>query len=433
MVLTGAVSYFALLPFARLNNGPLFPVIEQISFLTPRNIENRKMKRKLLLVFICSALIFVAYSRSPQNPDVKLVRIPNGGIQPEAVADHGGEILHLIYFRGVPAHGDLLYVKSSDGGVTWSSALRVNSQPGTAIAAGTIRGGQIALGQNGAVHVAWNGSSEAESFGPMNPESGKRGAPMLYSRLNSSGTAFEPERNLMTHTFGLDGGGTVAADNSGNVYVAWHGKAVGAPEGEAGRQVWVTESRDGGKSFAAEQPAWKEPTGACGCCGMAMFTDARGTVRALYRSATENVHRDIYLIESQNRGERFTGRKLDTWQINACPMSSMAFAEAGGRILGAWETAGHVYFEDLTTPNALRIGATNEDKNSKHPRLAIMPDGETLMAWTEGTGWARGGSLAWQLFDRAGKPLGEKHTVAGVPTWSFAAVVPQAQGALILY
>lgn len=390
------------------------------------------MKWKLALICLCSVGIFGALSRSPQSSDVKLVRIPNGGIQPEAAVGADGDI-HLIYFRGTPAHGDLFYVKSSDAGATWSSPLRVNSQPGTAIATGTIRGGQIALGNNDAVHVAWNGSSEAEAIGPLNPESGKRGAPMLYSRLNAAGTAFEPERNVMTHTFGLDGGGTVAADRAGNVYVAWHGKAAGAPEGEAGRQVWVAESHDGGQTFAPEKPAWKEPTGACGCCGMAMFADTGGTVRALYRSATENVHRDIYLITSQDRGRTFAGRKLDTWQINACPMSSMAFAEANGRIQGAWETGGHVYFEDLTSSNGMPVAGTNEGKNSKHPRLAIMPDGDTVMAWTEGTGWARGGSLAWQLFDGTGKPLGEKHTAPGIPTWSMAAVVPQPGGAVILY
>ena len=164
-----------------------------------------------------------------------------------------------------------------------------------------------------------------------------------------------------------------------------------------------------------------------------MFVDDKGNVRALYRSATENVHRDIYLITSQDRGRSFSGKKLDTWQINACPMSSMAFAEAGGRVEGAWETGGHVYFENLTATNSERIAALNEDKNSKHPRLAITPDGETLMAWTEGTGWARGGSLAWQLFDSTGKPVGDKHTAAGIPTWSVAAVVAQPHGAVILY
>jgi len=160
----------------------------------------------------------------------------------------GAGTLHVLYYVGDPMHGDLFYVKSLDSGAMWSAPLRVNSEPGTAIAAGTIRGGQIAIGRNSRVHVAWNGS-KADSKGPINSESRQREAPMLYSRLNNARTAFEPERSVMTRTFGLNGGGTVAADSAGNVYVAWHGKAAGAVEGEAGRQVWVAESHDNGKTF----------------------------------------------------------------------------------------------------------------------------------------------------------------------------------------
>lgn len=367
-----------------------------------------------------------------RSADISVVRVPNGGIQPQAVVDDTG-ILHLLYYLGDPMHGDLFHVTSSDLGASWSSPLRVNSEAGTAIAAGTIRGGQMTLGRNGRIHVAWNGSSAGESKGPSNPESGKRGAPMFYSRLNDAHTSFEPARSLMTRTFGLDGGGTVAADSAGNVYVSWHGKGLGAKRGEAGRQVWVAESHDDGKTFGAEHPAWDEPTGACGCCGMTMFADAKGTVRALYRSATENVHRDIYQLTSLDGARSFQGRKLHTWEINACPMSSMAFAEAAGKVEGAWETGGQVYFADLTTAGAVPVSAPDEGKGRKHPRIAMASGGETLMVWTEGTAWARGGSFAWQLYDAGGKLIGDRGTRTGVPPWSFGAVVTKHGGFLLIY
>jgi hypothetical protein len=37
-----------------------------------------------------------------------------------------------------------------------------------------------------------------------------------------------------------------------------------------------------------------------------------------------------------------------------------------------------------------------------------------LLVWTEGTGWQRGGSLAWQLFDANGQPTNEKGRVDGI-------------------
>ena len=45
------------------------------------------------------------------------------------------------------------------------------------------------------------------------------GAPMLYTRKNPMATAFEAQRNLITWAGGLDGGGSLAADANGRVYV----------------------------------------------------------------------------------------------------------------------------------------------------------------------------------------------------------------------
>src|SRR5215217_3074531 len=102
------------------------------------------------------------------------------------------------------------------------------------------------------------------------------GAPMLYTRLNDAGTAFEPERNLMHRSFGLDGGGSIAADRTGNVYVAWHGiplevKSGSGAEGEARRQVWIAKSENDGREFVSEEKVWERPTGACACCGLKVF------------------------------------------------------------------------------------------------------------------------------------------------------------------
>src|SRR5262249_54433714 len=155
----------------------------------------------------------------------------------------------------------------------FSSPIRVNSRPASAIAAGSVRGGQIALGKDGRVHVVWNGSGQGTK-GPGD------GSAMLYARLNDAGAAFEDERNLMQGTQGLDGGGTVAADDAGNVYVAWHGVKTGQ-HGEANRQVWVARSTDEGKTFTAEEPAWTKPTGACPCCSTRALASSDGWVYLL--------------------------------------------------------------------------------------------------------------------------------------------------------
>src|SRR5262245_20410891 len=92
---------------------------------------------------------------------IRIVRAPQGGLQPQVAIDDQG-ILHLVCYTGDARNGDLFYVRSADSGATFSPAIRVNSQAGSGVAAGTIRGAQLAVGKGGRVHVAWNGSSQAE-------------------------------------------------------------------------------------------------------------------------------------------------------------------------------------------------------------------------------------------------------------------------------
>lgn len=372
------------------------------------------------------------------TPKVTLLRTPDGGIQPQAALASRG-VAHLIYFKGDPMAGDVFYARGVGDGV-WSKPLRVNSQRGSAIATGTIRGAQLALGRGGRVHVAWNGSGKAEPKAPG-------GAPMLYARLNDTGTAFEAQRNVATWAGGLDGGGTLAADARGFVYVAWHASPGGGDESQ--RAIFLARSRDDGQSFERERKINPQPTGACGCCAMRAFVDSRGALYVTYRAAGENVNRDMTLLTSRDGGATFQSALLHRWKIAACPMSSESLAQApdGGPVVAAWETEGQVYRAAVapTASSAATASATvrleppqgapatkNSKGERKHPALATDRSGATLFAWTEGTGWAKGGTLAWQVYDRAGAPSGATGRVAGVPVWSLPTAFARPGGGFVL-
>jgi hypothetical protein len=266
--------------------------------------------------------------------------------------------------------------------------------------------------------------------GKGEPKDSVKPTPMLYARLNDAGTAFERQRNVIRSAFGLDGGGSVAADPAGNVYVVWHAPKLDE-KGEANRLVWVAVSKDDGKTFAREKPAYAEPTGACGCCGMRAFADHKGTVYVLYRSATEQVHRDMYLLTSTNKAARFKGVDLHPWKIETCPMSSAAFAEGPAGVLAAWETKGQVFYtriDPATGKHSKSIAAPGHAHGRKHPVVAANAKGEAILVWTEGLGWNRGGSVAWQVYDKSGKPTKDKGHAEGVPTWSLVAVFPRPGG-----
>jgi hypothetical protein len=378
------------------------------------------------------ALVIVATGMggfaSPDRLDraaVTVSRLADGGIQPQAAVDGAGDV-HLIFFRGEPAHGDLFYMGSADGGRTFSAPIRVNSTPGAAIATGTVRGGQIAVGRTGRVHVAWNGS---RAVGPAS-------TPMFYTRLNSDHTAFVPERNVMHGAYNIDGGGAVAADRNGRVYVVWHANATGERE-EGKRRVWVARSDDDGRTFEPERAVFDEPTGACGCCGLGAFADRRGGMYVLFRSAFDVMNRDMYLLTSRDLGAHFSGRRIDRWDVGACVMSTQAFAEGASGIFTAWETKGQIYMGriDPDRGNVSSVAAVpGDDRTRKHPALAVGADGDVLLAWTEGTAWNKGGTAAWQLFGANARPIGESGRAGGVPVWGRVAAYPRpGRGFALVY
>ena len=366
-----------------------------------------------------------AQSRSAQ-PQVTLLRVPHGGIQPQLTTDEKGT-LHLIYFAGDPSHGDLYYVHSADAGASFSDPIRVNREPGNAIAVGNVRGAHLAVGRHGRIHVAWNGSV---SLPPDAASSGAQRLPMLYTRLNDAGTAFEPERNLIQSSYGIDGGGAVAADRSGRVYVFWHAPAPGL-KGEENRRVWMARSSDEGKTFDRERPAFEQPTGACGCCGMGAIADRTGRLYILFRSATDMIHRDIYLLTSADGGDHFQGANIAPWNVGACVMSTESFAESPAGVLAAWEQTGQVYY-GVVNPHTRRmtssIAAPGAATMRKHPGVVGNRDGEILLAWTDGMAWQKSGALSWQLFDASSRAQGETMHASGVPIWSLVAPFVRPDG-----
>jgi len=156
----------------------------------------------------------------------------------------------------------------------------------------------------------------------------------------------------------------------------------------------------------------------------------------LYRSATGG-NRDIYLLSSKEKGAEFRGALVHPWKIGACPMSTLALAEGPNGVAAAWDTDGQIYFAtvksgtaEFTTPQ----GAPGAGRGRKHPAVAVNAKGEMVLAWTEGTGWQKGGVLAWQVFNAAGKPTDEKgRGERGVPVWGLPTVAATGVGFTIIH
>ena len=111
----------------------------------------------------------------------------------------------------------------------------------------------------------------------------------------------------------------------------------------------------------------------------------------------------------------------------------MAFASVDAKTLAAWETEGQTFFARIengapTTP----VASPGKSGRQRHPTLAANGR-EVLLAWTEGMGWNKGGSLAWQVYDANDRPAmnaksAEYGRADGVPVWSLISAVALPDG-----
>lgn len=170
---------------------------------------------------------------------------------------------------------------------------------------------------------------------------------------------------------------------------------------------------------------------------MRIFAGDKSRVFIAYRTASEMVDRDIHLLASNDYGRTFRLAAADPWKIGKCVMSTAAFARGPhGDVVAAWETKeqirlGRVGTKELKAGDLL--SAPGRGENRKHPSIAVNAKGELLLAWTDGTGWAKGGSVEWQVFDQNSRPIPNRAGRAdGLPAWGVPAAVALPDGSFAL-
>lgn len=374
------------------------------------------------LTIVAIAIAAAAAPPPPSAPRVEHVAVPDGGLQPQAAIDTRGTI-HLIYYKGDPARGDLYYVRRRAADAAFSTPIRVNSDPGSAIAAGAVRGGRLAVGRDGWVHIAWNASHAVDRHGESI-------TPMWYARLAPGARAFEPQRAIGDHTKYLDGGGTVAADSKGGVYIVWH--ARGATDGETHREMRLAASADEGAHFASDT-VLANPGGACSCCSVQALVDAAGRLQTIYRSAGDGIHRDVMWMTAGPAGAS-PPVTLQPWQLPACPMTTFAMAEGRGRLVAAWMIDQQIYTATLNpeTRTASAPSPMSGAAARNHPAVAINRNGDRLFAWIEGANRSRDGSVAWELRDASGGRLASQSGAGVAPPLTLVAPLARPDGSFLL-
>lgn len=249
-----------------------------------------------------------------------------------------------VEHRGKDA--DVMFERFNGDGQSLGAAIRVNPQAGQATA---WRGDQptIAAAADGTIYVGWTGRADAASGS----------SPDIYlSASRDAGKSFDPPLKVNDDPKPTDHGmHSLAVASDGRVYVAWldERNVAAAPakdmkmkasssghQMESNREVFLSASSDGGRSFAPNQ---RIASDVCPCCKTNLAVENDGRVYISWRQVLPGDYRHIAVTSSSDQGKTFATPTIvsnDEWVLKGCPVSGAALLADADGVLGVLWYAG---------------------------------------------------------------------------------------------
>ncbi len=269
---------------------------------------------------------------------------------------------------------DVYYSRSDDGGKTFSTPQRVNAADGE-VWGFSVSKPSIGIGPRGTVHVTYPANEISDTSGKpvavmhyvRSTDGGKTFSKPL--RLNTN-----PPEDLSAAVHGglaqAQAFGTLSVGPEGNVYAAWLDTRVMKTQ-TAASATFMAVSRDDGKTWEAE----REVSGAdaCPCCQLTSTIGSSGELIVATRVVHEGNHREPMVSVSHDGAKTFSARVGvggPAWVLDGCPLKPTALA-ASGKLLhtavfnGAAQPTGVLYTRSTDG------GKTFEQPMTLHPEAAV--------------------------------------------------------------
>jgi photosystem II stability/assembly factor-like uncharacterized protein len=238
--------------------------------------------------------------------------------------------LHLLTAERMASGAvpELRYVRSDDGGETWTApvAVGVGQSPPEPVKRGNDA--QIVAAGNHLFAVWTSGAATKMGRGPLVASMSRDGG-----RTWTPAPSPSDAKGIVDHAFA-----DLAADEHGHFHAVW----LDAREGEGtGKGLRYARSTDGGATWSTNLTIDAQ---CCECCWNRLLVMPGGRVSVLYR---EHDPRDMALLRSSNSGKTWTQPVTVGafgWNVTACPHVGGALvpSDSSGRALSAvvWTAKG---------------------------------------------------------------------------------------------
>jgi len=284
------------------------------------------------------------------------------------------------------AWADLYYARSTDGGKTFSPPIRVNAEDGELWGFAVSRP-NIDIGPAGTVHVFYPANEISSKIGKpvavshyvRSTDGGKTFSKPV--RLNG-----EPAEDLaevvhgglsQAHVFG-----TMSAGQDGSVYALWLDTRDMTADWPVST-VYLNVSRDDGASWEGEREVFG--AGACPCCQLTSTVADDGKLYVGQRLVHADNQRDPVVSVSSDGGRSFSERVKVSgkpWVLEGCPLKPTALAADESHLYaavfnGAVEPAGALFSRSADG------GRSFDEAVPLHPGAAVS-DSPSLVATSRG-------------------------------------------------
>jgi len=211
-----------------------------------------------------------------------------------------------VYGSADPIDSSLIFFsKSTDGGTTWSSPVRISAQAGDCLDSdNTVEGATPAMGANGEIYVVW---AWAEG--------------LYFTKSTDGGNTWLPHETFIasfpggwdyniTGLMRCNGLPVTLTDNNGNIYVNWTDQRNGTTDTD----VWLIKSTDGGDNWSAPVRVNNDAPGSQQFLTWMSIDPVTNNIYCVYydrRNFSGSDSTDVYLARSGDGGNTFTNYKIN--------------------------------------------------------------------------------------------------------------------------
>jgi len=295
----------------------------------------------LSLLFVCGCNRFAADASRATFRPIQISAPDVDAAEPVTASAPDGGVYVAWVNHDANNQADVLLARFDNEGMAITSPVKVNPQAGVATA---WRGDppSVAVADR-SVYVLWTARVELD---------GKKGTDLYLSVSHDQGKTFDAATKVNDDRLpGAHGMHSLAVSNDGRIYVAWlDERNVRAPKPsthagghhmESNRELFISSSLDGGKTFSANR---KVAENACPCCKTALAVSQDGTLYASWRQVLPGNFRHIAVASSTDGGANFSPAVIvsdDKWMLQGCPVSGPSLSiDNNGILKVVWYAAG---------------------------------------------------------------------------------------------